>query len=274
MGLRLTVKEAQALGIEIPEPPKRKYNNHPDRLDGKLANQCGDRRRCGFLAHRIEPLRPFEAGRSATGRVDGRTDGCVARMGETFDAQRVEHRPGQCRVLQCRLERLTLRPQRRVGGFRAGGRALPITRRHRRRMLRRRIAPTLPVRHAPLLRFLAHGGKSPDPHALGPMEPTDLGPLIHIDHPSCSLARIRPGFESVSLRWWTRQVGQISSGDSGSVFSRWRQGVRGSATPTPELLRRLRPSDRAAGALRIDAPMFVKGVFGGVGRPVMSHSLI
>jgi len=35
MGLRLTVKEAAALGIEIPPPPKHKYNAKPSRIDGK-----------------------------------------------------------------------------------------------------------------------------------------------------------------------------------------------------------------------------------------------
>ena len=35
MGFRLTVKEAMALGIEIPPPAYRKYNAKPSRIDGK-----------------------------------------------------------------------------------------------------------------------------------------------------------------------------------------------------------------------------------------------
>jgi hypothetical protein len=53
---------------------------------------------------------------------------------------------------------------------------------------------------------------------------------------------MQPGFESNSLRWWTQQVGQISTGDSGSVFTRRRQhsavffGTRPSHRPTIEPL--------------------------------------
>ena len=35
MGFRLTIKEAMALGIDIPPPPYRKYNAKPSRIDGK-----------------------------------------------------------------------------------------------------------------------------------------------------------------------------------------------------------------------------------------------
>ena len=36
MGLRLTVKEAAALGIKVP-PPKHKYSAKPSRIDGKAS---------------------------------------------------------------------------------------------------------------------------------------------------------------------------------------------------------------------------------------------
>ena len=66
-----------------------------------------------------------------------------------------------------------------------------------------------------------------DPHPLSPMQPTDLGPVLHADHPPHPLARIAPGFESQHFQWWTRpRGGQISTGDRGSVFSRRRHTPR------------------------------------------------
>src|SRR5213076_2403465 len=60
-----------------------------------------------------------------------------------------------------------------------------------------------------------------DTQLFSSMEPTDLGPVLQLDHPSFSLARIGPGFESRHLMWWTREeVGQFSGGDTGSVFRR------------------------------------------------------
>ena len=47
-----------------------------------------------------------------------------------------------------------------------------------------------------------------DPHPLGPMQPTDLRPLLHVDHPPCLLARLEPGFEFHHIQWWTRQPGE------------------------------------------------------------------
>ena len=58
------------------------------------------------------------------------------------------------------------------------------------------------------------------------MQPADLGPFLHVDHPS-SPARIEPGFEFQHSKWWTREKGgQYSTVDRGSVFTRRRQTPR------------------------------------------------
>jgi hypothetical protein len=52
------------------------------------------------------------------------------------------------------------------------------------------------------------------------MQPADLRPVLHVDHPSFSLARIRPESEFHHLQWWTRgKGGQFSGADRGSVFT-------------------------------------------------------
>src|SRR5262249_18610859 len=61
-----------------------------------------------------------------------------------------------------------------------------------------------------------------DAQLLGAMQPTNLGPILHTDHPPVLLARIEPGSESKHQQWWTRPAeGQFSTGDRGSVFTRW-----------------------------------------------------
>ena len=80
-----------------------------------------------------------------------------------------------------------------------------------------------------------------DPHPLSPMQTTDLGPVLHVNHPPHPLAGVQPGFEFHHNQWWTRpEGGQFSPGDRGSVFSRWRQArdhtrsSRGDEPPTRE----------------------------------------
>ena len=53
----------------------------------------------------------------------------------------------------------------------------------------------------------------PDRHLLGPVQPADLRPVLHADHPSS-----RP--DSTSQTPWR---GQLSSADTGPLFSRRRQ---------------------------------------------------
>ena len=77
---------------------------------------------------------PGQPGRRAARRGDRRPHRRVAGMGEALDGQRVEHRPGQRRILQRRLQRLALRPQRRVarvGPQPARTRPAPVCRRRR-----------------------------------------------------------------------------------------------------------------------------------------------
>ena len=50
-------------------------------------------------------------------------------------------------------------------------------------------------------------GDGLDPHPLRPMQPTDLRPLIHVDHSPCLLARLEPGFAFHHIQWWTRHRG-------------------------------------------------------------------
>ena len=46
-----------------------------------------------------------------------------------------------------------------------------------------------------------------DPHPLRPMQPTDLSPLVHVDHSPCLLARLEPGSAFHHIQWWTRHRG-------------------------------------------------------------------
>jgi ABC-type nitrate/sulfonate/bicarbonate transport system substrate-binding protein len=58
-------------------------------------------------------------------------------------------------------------------------------------------------------------------HALGEVQPTNLGPLIHVIISSTPGRRHQPGFAVQHVQWWTRQEGgQISTVDRGSVVSR------------------------------------------------------
>ena len=62
-----------------------------------------------------------------------------------------------------------------------------------------------------------------DAQPLGTMQPPDLSPVLHVDHALPPWLAIEPGFEFHHSKWWTRpEGGQFSTGDRGSVFSRWR----------------------------------------------------
>lgn len=76
-------------------------------------------------------------------------------------------------------------------------------------------------------------GDRPDAQPLGPIEPADLRPILHVNHPPSSPALNAQGNEIQHDKWWTRQTGgQFSSVDKGSVFTRWRQpGPPGSLIP-------------------------------------------
>ena len=87
----------------------------------------------------------------------------------------------------------------------------PLVARRRRRAQRR---PHRVAGHA------QPAGDGLDAHPLGPVEPTDLGPVLHVDHPSCSLARIRPGSEFHHRQWWTRGGGVSFRVPIGGQFSR------------------------------------------------------
>ena len=58
-----------------------------------------------------------------------------------------------------------------------------------------------------------------DPHPLRPMQPTDLSPIIHVDHSPCLLARIEPGFAFHHIQWWTRHRGSRFGCRLGVSFS-------------------------------------------------------
>ena len=92
-----------------------------DRLDPQLGDQAFGGGGPGLLADVIDPLCAAEGRRRAAGRGDSGPHRRVAGMGEALGGQRVEHRPGQRRVLQRRLKRLTLRPQRGVARVRPTG---------------------------------------------------------------------------------------------------------------------------------------------------------
>ena len=54
-----------------------------------------------------------------------------------------------------------------------------------------------------------------------PADPTDLGPLLHVDHSPNPLTQLAPGNEFQHSQWWTRPPGgQNSTVDRGSVFTR------------------------------------------------------
>ena len=87
----------------------------------------------------------------------------------------------------CRLHGVDDRPRRR-----------PLI---ARRPLRPQRRPHRVARHT------QPAGDRLDPHPLRPMQPTDLSPLVHVDHSPCLLARLEPGSAFHHIQWWTRHRG-------------------------------------------------------------------
>src|SRR6266496_791564 len=67
-----------------------------------------------------------------------------------------------------------------------------------------------------------HPRDRPDRHLLGSVQPADLGPVLHVQHPSSSrLDILEPGLD--------RERGQLSAAAKGSVFTRRRQAEQSAA---------------------------------------------
>src|SRR5579884_2953624 len=84
-----------------------------------------------------------------------------------------------------------------------------------------------------------------DAQPLRAMQPTDLGPVLHVDHAFPPRLASKPGSESQHSKWWTRpEGGQFSTGDKGSVFNRWRQ--RGEQIAHPGICRTKSDTERVS----------------------------
>ena len=88
-------------------------------------------------------------------------------------------------------------------------------------------------------------GNRLDPQLLSPVQPTNLGPILHVDQSPILPADIQPGSSIEHYQWRTRPAGgQNSGGDKGSVFTRWRHRERLLSRIAPRIATNGRSADR------------------------------